>query len=175
MGDVLKRSENERVPAVMIAYHSRLAEIVLRAEVGKSVKFVVTVGAGVGAVLGDDETVGAQCLPCVTGEDIALNENLVVTSAVDSLVQKILVQVVVDVLVTEAASRATSTRISPVVVVVSDVKMPSIDVPESVAVSNQGALPMIVEVVPGYSDPIRGADNVELTVIVIGTDINRDL
>jgi hypothetical protein len=144
----------------MITYHSCLAEIVFRAEVGESIKFVVTIGAGVWAVLGDDETVGAQCLPCVTGENVAFNENLVVTSTVDSLVQEILVKVVVDVLVTKAASWATSAGVPPVVVMVGDVKMSRVDVPESVAVANQGTLPMVVEVVPRHSDPVRGANDV---------------
>ena len=144
----------------MIAYHSCLAKIVLRAEVGESVKFVVTIGAGVGAVLGDDETVCAQCLPRVTSENVALDENLVVTSTVDSLVQEILVQIIVDMLVTEAASWATSTGVPPIVVVVGDVKMSRVDVPESVAVSDQRTLPVVMEVVPGHGDPIRGANNV---------------
>lgn len=91
MGDILERSEDKRVLARMIAYHPRLAKIVLRAEIGKSIEFVVTIGAGVGTVLGNDKTVGAQCLPCVTSENIALNENLVVTSAMNGLIQEVLV------------------------------------------------------------------------------------
>lgn len=175
LGNVLGRLEDKRIRARMITYHSRRAKIVLRAKVGKSVKFVVTIGASVGAVFGNDETVGAQCFPCITCENIAFNENLVVTSAVDSLVQEILVQVVVDMLVTEAASGATSAGIPPVVVVVSDVQVAKVDSPECIAVSNQRTLPVVMEVVPRHSNPIRGADNVELSVVVIRANFNRDL
>lgn len=123
-------------------------------KVSESIKLVVTIGAGVGAVLRDDETIRAQCLPCVTGEDIALDEDLVVASAVDSLVQEVLAQVVVDVLVAKATSRATGAGIPPVVVVVSNVEVARVDISESITVANQGALPVVVEVVPGDSDPV---------------------
>jgi hypothetical protein len=42
---------------------------------------------------------------------------------VDSLVQEVLVEVVVYVLVTKAASRATSSHVSPVVVMIGDVEV----------------------------------------------------
>ncbi len=143
-------------------------------KIGKPVNLKVTVRAGVGAVLRDDETVCAQCLPCLASEDIALNKNLVVASAVDSLIQEVLVQVVVNVLVTKAASRAASARVPPVVVVVSDVKVAKVNIPEGIAVANQGALPVVVKVVPGDGDPIRGTDDVELSIVVIRADVNRD-
>jgi hypothetical protein len=72
----------------------------------------------------------------------------------DSLVQKILVQIVVDVLVPEAPRGPARARIAPVVVVVSNVQMAGVDVTQGVAVSYQRALPVVVEVVPGYGDPV---------------------
>lgn len=72
----------------------------------------------------------------------------------DSLVQKVLVQVVVDVLVTKATGRATRAQVPPVVVVVSYVEMAKVDIPESIAVANQRALPVVVEVIPGDCDPV---------------------
>jgi hypothetical protein len=138
----------------MISYHARFSKVIFSPQVGKSVKLVVPIGAGVGAVLRDDQTVGAQCFSCVTSENVAFDENLVIASAVDSLVQEVLVQVVVDVLVTKAASRAAGAAIPPVVVVVGDVQMARVDVPESIAIANQGALPVVVKVVPGDSDPV---------------------
>lgn len=93
----------------------------------------------------------------------------------NGLVQEVLIQVVVDMLVTESSSGSTSTGVPPVVMVVGDVKVSRIDVSESVAVADQRALPMIVEVVPGHCDPIRGANDIELSIVVIRTNLNRDL
>ena len=72
----------------------------------------------------------------------------------NSLVQKILVQVVVDVLVPEAPRGPARTRVTPVVVVVGDVQVAGVNVTEGVAVSYQRALPVVVEVVPRYCDPV---------------------
>lgn len=55
----------------------------------------------------------------------------------DSLVQEVLVQVVVDVLVTKAASGTSGAGVSPVVVVVGDVKMTSINIPQGITVTDQ--------------------------------------
>jgi hypothetical protein len=151
------------------------ATLLTGTKVSKSIDLEITVRAGVGAVFGNDETVGAQRLPCLSGEDIALHEDLVVTSAVDGLVQEVLVQVVVDVLVTEAASRAPSARVPPVVVVVSNVEMASVNISESIAVTNQGALPVVVEVVPGDSDPITSTDDIKLPVIEVRANLYRNL
>lgn len=72
----------------------------------------------------------------------------------DSLVQKVLVQVVVDVLMTEATSRTTGARVPPVIVVVGHMEVARVDISESITVTDEGALPVVVEVVPGDSDPI---------------------
>lgn len=79
---------------------------------------------------------------------------MIIAAAMDSLIQKILIQVVVDVLVPEASRGPARTRIAPVVVVVGDVQVAGIDVAEGVAVSYQRALPVVVEVVPRYCDPV---------------------
>jgi len=94
---------------------------------------------------------------------------------VNSLVQKVLVQVVVDVLVTKAASRAASAGIFPVVVVIGDVKVTKVNVPELIVVANQRALPVVVEVVPRYRDPIRGPNDVQLSIVVVRTNLKRKL
>lgn len=126
-------------------------------KVGKSINLKVAVRAAIGAVLRDDQTVRGQGRPCVTSKDITFDKHLVVASAVDGLVQEILVQVVVDVLVTKATGGTASTGVPPIVVVVSDMKMTSIDGPQCIAVANQRTLPVVVEVVPGDSDPIRSS------------------
>lgn len=149
--------------------------ILTSTEIGKPINLEITIRAGVGAVLGNDKAVGAQCLPCVASENIALNQNLVITSAVDGLVQEVLVQVVVDVLMTEAASGATSTRIPPIVVMIGDVKVTSINIPQSIAVADQRALPVVVEIVPGDSNPVGSANNVQLSIVVVRADLDGDL
>jgi hypothetical protein len=50
-----------------------------------------------------------------------------------------------------------------------------VDVAQGVAVSYQRALPVIVEVVPGYGDPVGGADDVALAVVVVGADGGGEL
>ena len=85
-----------------------------------------------------------------------------------------MIVVVVDVLVTEAGSGTAGAGIPPVVVVVSDVKVTKVDGPELIVVTNQGALPMVVKVVPRDSDPIRGSDNVQLSIVVVRANLNRE-
>ena len=125
-----------------------LSKIVLRSKVGESVNLKVTVGAGVRAVLGDDETICAERLAGLAFEDIAFDEYLVVAAGVNGLVEEVDIEVVVDVLVAEAASGATSSIIPPVVMVVGDVEMALVDISQRIAVANKRALPVVVEVVP---------------------------
>lgn len=72
----------------------------------------------------------------------------------DCLVVEVDVEVVVDVLVAEAPCRTAGAHVAPVVVVVRDVQMAKVDVPEGVVVSDERRLPVVVEVVPGYRDPV---------------------
>lgn len=134
-------------------------------EVGEPIELLITADAGVGAVLGNDQAVGAQGLASVAPEDVALHENLVVAPRVDRLIEEILVQVVVHVLVAEAAGGTAGAAALPVVVVVGDVQSAEVDVAEGVAVADEGGLPVVVEVVPRNGDPIRCAADVNLTVL----------
>jgi hypothetical protein len=79
---------------------------------------------------------------------------------VNSLVQKVLVQVVVDVLVTKATSGTSGAGVSPVVVMIGDVKMASVNIPQGITVTNQRTLPVVMEVVPRDSNPVRCANDV---------------
>ena len=83
----------------------------------------------------------------------------------DCLVQEILVEVVVDVLVAEAAGGASGANVAPVVVVVGNVQLAKVDVAQVVAVTNERRLPVVVEIVPGDSDPIGGAVDVDLAIL----------
>lgn len=56
----------------------------------------------------------------------------------DGLIQEVLVVVVVDVLVAETSRRASSPLVSPVVVMVCNVKVSKVDIPQLVAVANEG-------------------------------------
>jgi hypothetical protein len=67
---------------------------------------------------------------------------------VDGLVQEILVKVVVHMLVAETSSGSTSTHVSPVVVVVCDVKVAKVEIAEGSVVSYERGLPVVVKVVP---------------------------
>lgn len=93
----------------------------------------------------------------------------------DSLIQEVLIQVVVDMLVTKAAGGAASAGSLPVVVVVGDVQVAKVDVPELVVISDQRALPVVMEIVPRDSDPVRGADDVQLSIVVVRTNLNGKL
>lgn len=141
----------------------------------ESINLKISIRAGVGAVFGYDKSICAQGLPCLTGEYIAFNKNLVIAPAVNSLVQEVLIQVIVDVLMTKATCGASSARVSPVVVMICDMKMTGINIPQCITVANQGALPVVMEVVPRDSDPIGSSNNIQLAIIVIRADLDRDL
>ncbi|CAF3525084.1 unnamed protein product [Fusarium graminearum] len=66
----------------------------------------------------------------------------------DGLVQEVLVKVVVDVLVTESSSGSTRTHVSPVVVVVCNVKVAEVEIAEGSIVTDERGLPVVMEVVP---------------------------
>lgn len=66
----------------------------------------------------------------------------------DSLVAEILVVVVVQVLVSESACVSAGTEVLPVVVVVGDVEEATVNVTESIVVTNEGCFVVVVEVVP---------------------------
>lgn len=142
-------------------------------QVGESINLKVTVGRRVRAVLGDNQTVGAQSLPGLAREDVAFDQDLVVASAVDRLVQKVLVKVVVDVLVAETSGRSTRTLVAPVVVVKGDVEMALVNRPQRIAVTNQRALPVVMEVVPGNRDPVAATDNVALAIEIIRAEVRE--
>lgn len=112
-----------------------LAPAVFGSKVGKAIKLLVTARAGVGRVIGDDKTICAESFTGLAAENITLDENLVVGSAVDGLVEEVFVQVVVDVLVAESTGGTTSTHVLPVVVVVADVEVARVKVAEGGVVS----------------------------------------
>jgi hypothetical protein len=63
----------------------------------------------------------------------------------------------------------------PVVVVVGQVQLAKVDVAQGVRVADQIALPVVVEVVPGDSDPVAAANGIELAVVVVGADLWGEL
>lgn len=72
-------------------------------EVHVSINLKVSLRAGVGRVLRDDQAVGGGGSAGVAEESVGLDEHLVVGARLDGLVAVVDVQVVVDVLVAEAA------------------------------------------------------------------------
>lgn len=89
----------------------------------------------------------------------------------DGLVIELLVVVVVDVLVAEAARGAARALVLPEVVVVRDVEVAKVDVAEVGVVADERGLPVVVEVVEGDGDPVRGADDVELAVLMLLAEV----
>lgn len=90
----------------------------------------------------------------------------------NGLVQEVFVKVVVDMLVAESASRATSTHVSPIVVVVRNVKMSVVEIAECSVVAHERGLPVIVEVVPRNGHPVGGANNIDLSILVVLLALN---
>lgn len=114
-----------------------ISKIILGAQVGESIQLLVAADAGVGAVLGDDQTVGAESLAGVAAEDVALDEDVVVGAGMNGLEVKVVVVVVVDVLTAESTGWATSALALPAVVVVGDAELEGIYLAQHVAVTNQ--------------------------------------
>jgi hypothetical protein len=84
---------------------------------------------------------------------------------VDGLVKEVDIVVVVEMLMPEATGIASRSNRVPVVVMVCNVQVAEINVTEGVVVADQGGLVVVVEVVPGDGDPVRGADDVDLAVL----------
>lgn len=84
----------------------------------------------------------------------------------DGLVEEVLVEVVVDMLMTKATSRTAGAHMLPVVVMIGDVEMAKVNVPESRVVAHERRLPVVVEVVPRDGHPVGTADDVDLSVLV---------
>ena len=59
----------------------------------------------------------------------------------------------------------------PVVVVVGQVQLAKVDGAKRVGVANEVALPVVVEVVPRDGDPVAATDRVELTIVVVRTNL----
>lgn len=112
-------------------------KVILGAQVGKPIQLLVAADARVGAVLGDDQAVGAQGLAGVAAEDVALDEDVVVGAGVDGLEVKVVVVVVVDVLAAEAPGGAAGALALPAVVVVGDAELERVYLAEGVAVANE--------------------------------------
>lgn len=74
------------------------------AKISKSINLIIAIGRGVGGVMGNDKTVGAQCLEGVPAEDVALDKDLVVGAGVDGLVMEVIVEVVVQMLMSVSTS-----------------------------------------------------------------------
>lgn len=72
----------------------------------------------------------------------------------NGLEAEILVVVVVQMLGTEATGVTAGAEVAPVVVVVGQVELTTIDVTELVVVANERCFVVIVEIVPGDGDPI---------------------
>lgn len=117
--------------------NASISKVILGAQVGEPIQFLVAADAGIGAVLRDDQTVGAESLTGVTTEDVALDEDVVVGPGVDGLEVKVVVVVVVDVLAAETTRWATGTLALPAVVVVGDAELEGIHLAQHVAVTDQ--------------------------------------
>ena len=63
----------------------------------------------------------------------------------------------------------------PVVVVVGQVQLAKVDGAKRIGVADEVALPVVVEVVPGNGDPVAATNGVELTIVVVGTKLLREL
>jgi hypothetical protein len=81
------------------------------------------------------------------------------------LVEEVDIEVVVEMLVSETTGVASCSNSVPVVVMVGYVQVAKVEVAESVVVADQGGLVVVVEVVPGDGDVVRGADYVDLAVL----------
>jgi putative intracellular protease/amidase len=55
------------------------------------------------------------------------------------------------------------------------VQFAQVNVAQRVRVAHQVALPVVVEVVPGDSNPVAAADGVELAIVVVRADLWREL
>jgi hypothetical protein len=84
---------------------------------------------------------------------------------VQRLVQIIEIEIIIHVLVAEPPCGTTGTDGVPVVVVVGDVQMARVEVAEFRVVADEGRFPVVVEVVPGDGDVVRGANDVDLAVL----------
>ena len=80
------------------------AEIVWWAQVGETIKLIVTKRAGVRWILWDDQAIGRESLTSVAAEHVALDQNLVIWARVDGLIAEIKVIIIVKMLETETAS-----------------------------------------------------------------------
>lgn len=65
----------------------------------------------------------------------------------------------------EPSRGAAGAFVSPVIMMIGDVEVSKIDIPEGGIVSYEGRFPMVVEVVPRYSYPVRTTDNVDLSIL----------
>ena len=83
----------------------------------------------------------------------------------DGLVEEVDVEVVVEMLMPETAGVASRSNSVPVVVMVGYVQVAKVNVPEGVVVADQRGLVVVVEIVPGDGDVVRGADDVDLAVL----------
>ena len=75
----------------------------------------------------------------------------------------------------EAAAGPTSAAVPPVVVVVGQMQLSKVDVSQDVRVPHQVRLPVVVEVVPRDGDPVAATDRVELTIVVVRTNLLGEL
>lgn len=114
-----------------------ISKIILGAQVGESIQLLVAADASVRAILGDDQTVGAESLAGVAAEDVALDEDVVVGAGVDGLEVKVVIVVVIDVLTAESTGRAAGALALPAVVVVGDAELEGVYLAQHVAVTNQ--------------------------------------
>lgn len=93
-----------------------------------------------------------------TNEGVRLNQKLGALAGVDA-VGNVLVVAVVDVASTETEGRTAGVDVGPVVVVLSDVQVTGVLVAVAVGVSNQGGLPVVVDVGVGDSDEVGSVGN----------------
>jgi hypothetical protein len=63
----------------------------------------------------------------------------------------------------------------PVVVVVRQVQLPEVNIPQNIRVAHQVRLPVVVEVVPRDGDPVATAHAVELPIVVVRAELLGEL
>lgn len=76
-------------------------------------------------------------------------------------------------LMAKTSSRASRAFSQPIIVMISYVQMPLINSSQSITVADEGALPVVVEIVPGHRDPIASTDNIALAIVIIWTSIGE--
>ena len=100
-----------------------------------------------------------------------LDEDLCAETGVDGRVDEVLVEVVVDMGGAEADGRAAGVDVGPAVVGVGDGQVAGVLARVGVGVSDERALPVVVEEGVGEGDPVGGVGDIEEAVVVVLADV----